>query len=61
MHEQGTFWVQQRDHSYITSALVGGEGGGGSENVNFCLFLVLQKHADVRGEGGSKSPTNVMT
>ena len=23
-----------RDHSYITSALVGGEGG--SENANFC-------------------------
>ena len=38
-----------RDHSYITSALVGGEGEG-SENANFCLFLVL-KHADVGGEG----------
>ena len=30
-----------RDHSYITSALVGGEGGG-SENAHFCLFLVLK-------------------
>jgi hypothetical protein len=30
-----------RDHSYITLALVGGEGGG-SENANFCLFLVLK-------------------
>ena len=29
-----------RDHSYITSALVGGEGG--LENANFCLFLVLK-------------------
>ena len=29
-----------RDHSYITSALVGGEGE--SENANFCLFLVLK-------------------
>jgi hypothetical protein len=28
------------DHSYITSALVGGKGG--SENANFCLFLVLK-------------------
>ena len=27
------------DHSYITSALVGGKGG--SENAKFCLFLVL--------------------
>ena len=27
-----------RDHLYITSALV--EGEGGSENANFCLFLV---------------------
>ena len=40
-----------RDHSYITSALVGGEGG--SENANFCLFLVL-KHADVGGGEGVK-------
>ena len=29
-----------RDHSNIMSALVGGEGG--SENANFCLFLVLK-------------------
>ena len=32
--------LEIRDHSYITSALVGGEGG--SENANFCLFLVLK-------------------
>mgnify|MGYP007048354954 CR=1 FL=1 len=42
-----------RDHSYITSALVG--GGGGSENANFCLFLVL-KTCWRRGEGGPKIP-----
>ena len=34
------FLVVFRDHSYITSALVGGEEG--SENANFCLFLVLK-------------------
>ena len=35
-------------------------GGGGSENANFCLFLVL-KTCWRRGGGGSKNPKNVMT
>ena len=51
-----TLWLLQhyiRDHSYITSALEGGEGG--SENANFCLFLVL-KTCGRRGEGGPKIP-----
>ena len=42
-----------RDHSYITSALVGGEGG--SENANFCWFLV-QQYLEL---GNQVSPENV--
>ena len=45
-----------RDHSYITSALVGGKGG--SENANFLLFLVLKT---CLRRGGAKNPKNVMT
>ena len=48
---RGKNWA--RDLSYITSALV---GGGGSENANFCLFLVLKTCWHRRGEGGSKNP-----
>ena len=46
------------DHSYITSALVGGEGG-----VRKCQFLLIlsTKNMLTQGGRGSKNPKNVMT